>query len=168
MIELRFALFLFLLVLSQGCVLPQECDKIGPGDLVWLEYRGWTDFQEESEVVDDNMLFIAGEGQVLQGLEDEVIGMCRGDEKRFRLPPEKAFGLRNENLVIEVPIELIEDAEGIHPGAFVEVREEKRIGLVIDVRQSTLIVDFNPVFAGEHINYWVKVVNFKEKEDWNA
>ena len=40
--------------------------------------------------------FEVGEGFIVKGLEEEVVGMEKGERRQFTLPPEKAFGNRRE------------------------------------------------------------------------
>lgn len=46
--------------------------------------------------------FRVGAGEILPGIDEEVIGMEKGEEKEITLPPEKGFGKRKEELVMKV------------------------------------------------------------------
>jgi peptidylprolyl isomerase len=47
--------------------------------------------------------FTIGEGQLIPGFEEAVVGMKPGDSKTTELPVEQAFGPYLEEGVIEVP-----------------------------------------------------------------
>ncbi|MFQ6137451.1 MAG: peptidylprolyl isomerase, partial [Candidatus Hydrothermarchaeales archaeon] len=47
--------------------------------------------------------FTIGSGQLISGFEEAVIGMKVGEEKEVVIPPEKAYGFRNEELVSTLP-----------------------------------------------------------------
>ena len=64
------------------------------GDTVQVHYRGKLhDGSVFDETFDREPLrFTIGEGQVIQGFEEAVVGMKPGDAKTAELPVEKAFG----------------------------------------------------------------------------
>jgi FKBP-type peptidyl-prolyl cis-trans isomerase 2 len=65
------------------------------------------------------MEFIVGYGQVLEGLVEAVEGMVVGEERNVSIPPEKAFGLRSENLIQNLPLSMFKERENIKVGAIV-------------------------------------------------
>jgi peptidylprolyl isomerase len=75
------------------------------GDTVQVHYRGKLhDGSVFDETFDREPLrFTIGEGQVIQGFEEAVLGMKPGDAKTTELPVEKAFGPYLEDRVVEVP-----------------------------------------------------------------
>ncbi len=46
----------------------------------------------ESSDLSGSVSFLLGKGAIIKGLDEQVIGMEKGEEKSFELPPEKAFG----------------------------------------------------------------------------
>ena len=46
--------------------------------------------------------FKIGEGDVLKGLDDGVLGMQLGERKTLEIEPEQGYGYRNEELVIKL------------------------------------------------------------------
>ena len=45
--------------------------------------------------------FTAGAGEILPGIDEEVIGMEKNEEKEITVPPEKGFGERKEELIMK-------------------------------------------------------------------
>ena len=75
------------------------------GDTVRVHYRGRL---QDGSVFDETfdrqpLRFTIGEGQLIPGFEEAVVGMRPGDSKTTELPVEKAFGPYLEERVIEVP-----------------------------------------------------------------
>ncbi|PKN22847.1 MAG: peptidylprolyl isomerase, partial [Deltaproteobacteria bacterium HGW-Deltaproteobacteria-3] len=75
------------------------------GDSVKIHYTGTL---EDGKVFDssagrDPLGFTLGGGQVIVGFEEAVLGMAIGDKKKVTIPSHKAYGEKNEELVIEVP-----------------------------------------------------------------
>ncbi|PDH40603.1 MAG: peptidylprolyl isomerase [OM182 bacterium MED-G24] len=72
--------------------------KIGPRKVVSFEYKLSDESGQEFEASDDeSMKFLFGRGQILLGLEDALKGHSEGDEVIVTLPPERAYGLYDEN-----------------------------------------------------------------------
>lgn len=71
------------------------------GDVVQIMYRGSLG---NGEVFDSgNITFTVGSGQVIEGIEEALIGMEVGQMKKVTVPPEKAYGERKESNLMAVP-----------------------------------------------------------------
>lgn len=103
--------------------------------------------------------FTYGDGSLLPGFEEPLIGLAAGSEATFTIPPEKAFGQHNESNVQSV-------ARGNFDG---EVLEEGMVfsfmngdgelpGVVLDIGDDEVLVDFNHPLAGQTITFTVKIV----------
>ncbi len=99
---------------------------------------------------------IVGEGHVIKGLEEAIIGMKVGETKRVEIPPEKAFGKRDDRLIKIFPMKQFKK-QGITPlpGLIVEINGV--VGKIISVDGGRVKVDFNPELAGKVVEYEVKV-----------
>ncbi len=102
------------------------------------------------------VLIIVGRHQVIAGLDESLIGMEKGNEKSVSVAPEKAFGLRNNNLINVVPLAHFEKQKmNPVPGMFVQINGKE--GMVKSVGAGRVIVDFNHPLAGRKLNYDIKV-----------
>ncbi|HNQ54604.1 MAG TPA: FKBP-type peptidyl-prolyl cis-trans isomerase, partial [Methanothrix sp.] len=71
------------------------------GDTVKVHYTGRIDtgvIFDTSEGADP-LQFKIGEGTLIQGFEEAVVGMSPGESKTVRIPPEKGYGLYREDKV---------------------------------------------------------------------
>jgi FKBP-type peptidyl-prolyl cis-trans isomerase 2/predicted Fe-Mo cluster-binding NifX family protein len=61
----------------------------------------------EGELIDsaDGTFYLHGHGQVLPGLEKALEGLVAGERARATIPPEDAYGERDESRVIQAPTE---------------------------------------------------------------
>ncbi|WP_456375017.1 FKBP-type peptidyl-prolyl cis-trans isomerase, partial [Methanocaldococcus sp.] len=55
--------------------------------------------------------FIVGEGNLIEGFEEAVLNMEKGEEKTVTIPPEKGYGFRDERLIQEIPKEMFDTAD---------------------------------------------------------
>ena len=80
---------------------------------------------EDGAVVDSNFegkpaTFSIGDGNLLPGFEETLMGLHKDDQREFVVPPEKAFGQHNEQNLQAVAMDNFDDLE-IEPGANVLV-----------------------------------------------
>lgn len=76
---------------------PETCDKKSKkGDLLHIHYRG---ILEENGAEFDNsykrgtpLTFSLGMGQVIQGWDQGLLGMCSGEKRKLVIPPDLAYG----------------------------------------------------------------------------
>ena len=104
-----------------------------------------------------------GDGKVIEGLEEGLVGMEAGEEETLNLPPEKAYGHPDEDRVVEYEAanfrEMLqgeEPAEGMHVQG-----QQGAIGEVVHVDAETVRVDFNHDLAGETLEFDVEVVDVR-------
>lgn len=135
------------------------------GDTVRVHYRGKL---PDGSVFDDTfdrgpLRFTVGEGQLIPGFEEAVLGMKPGDSKTAELSPEKAFGPYQKDLVVVLSKSLFTEWEG-DP----EVGERMPIthpeGTPIDVTvtgvtESTVTVDANHPLAGEKVSFDIELID---------
>ncbi|SRR6266850_4242798 len=134
------------------------------GDTVQVHYRGKLhDGSVFDETFDREPLrFTIGEGQVIQGFEEAVVGMKPGDAKTTELPVEKAFGPYLEDRVVEVPKNKFAQWDP-EPTVGEQVPIPQSDGSPIDVTvrevtESKVTVDFNHPLAGEELTIDIELV----------
>jgi peptidylprolyl isomerase len=98
-----------------------------------------------------------GEGNVVEGLEEAVVGMERGDEKVVEVEPERAFGGRDPEEVVEFPREIFDDAD-IGVGELATT-QDGRNGWVTEIDDETVTVDFNHELAGKRVKFEIKLLD---------
>ncbi|MFW5929548.1 MAG: FKBP-type peptidyl-prolyl cis-trans isomerase [Halobacteriota archaeon] len=101
--------------------------------------------------------FRVGEGNVLKGLDEAVVGMHRGEEKTVVVPPEEAYGERDESRVVEFPREMFDGDVEVDSLA---ATEDGRTGWVVEVDDDSVTVDFNHELAGLPIEFEIKLLDY--------
>jgi peptidylprolyl isomerase len=134
-----------------------------PGDHVKVNYTGklkdGTMF--DSSVNREPLRFVLGEGDIIPGFENAVLGMSPGETKTETIPFWLAYGPRLEELVVTVerdrlPMELIP-----HVGQELELRNEegKTSAFVItDVNDTSVTLDGNHPLAGKDLIFDIELL----------
>jgi peptidylprolyl isomerase len=134
------------------------------GDTVKIHYTGTLADGSvfDSSAGHDPLEFTIGSSQVIIGFEEAVLGMCVGDSKHVTIPVDKAYGRRNDDLVIKAPREHI--PADLDP----QVGQKLQMGgaggelvqvMVTDVTATHVILDANPPLAGKDLNFQIELVS---------
>ena len=93
---------------------------------------------------------LVGAGEILAGLDAELLEMKVGEQKTVALAPPAAFGERNPQLVKVVPLgEFKKNNVSPVPGTIVNAND--MLGKVQSVSGGRVRVDFNSEFAGKTV-----------------
>ena len=138
--------------------------KVKKGDTVKVHYTGKL---EDGQIFDSSkekqpIEFIVGTGNVMPGIEKGVISMESGGTKTIEIPPEEAFGLRREELVVEIEKGQLPDY--ITPAMGQTLQMQKPDGdhidlIIIDVNEETITLDANHPLAGHTLFFDLKLVD---------
>jgi len=102
------------------------------------------------------MLVVVGEGWVLKGLDEKLVGIKVGEKTVIELPPEKAFGPRDPSKIKLIPLRKFQQQK-INPYPGMEVEVDGKLAVVRSVGSGRVQVDFNPPLAGKTLLYEVEV-----------
>lgn len=102
--------------------------------------------------------FEVGAGEVVQGFDEGVVGMDEGETEEITVPPEKGYGERSEENVVEYDREEFREALGEEPEVGMHIHTQEAHGDVVEVDGDTVIVDFNHELAGETLVFEIEVV----------
>jgi len=106
-----------------------------------------------------------GQGQLAPFLEDCLLGLPEGAHQVFDLPPEKAFGPRNPELLQRVTRATLEensafDAE-YRVGDLVDFAAPgggRFAGVLREIDDEGALFDFNHPLAGQNVRFEVKII----------
>ncbi|AMQ18743.1 FKBP-type peptidyl-prolyl cis-trans isomerase [Thermococcus peptonophilus] len=154
--------------------------KVEAGDYVLFHYVGRF---EDGEVFDTSYEEIAREngilvdereygpmwarigiGEIIPGLDEAIIGMEAGEKRTVTVPPEKAYGMPNPELVISVPREEFTKA-GLEPQEGLYVMTDSGIAKILSVGENEVSLDFNHPLAGKTLVFEVEVLEVKKAEE---
>ncbi|MFP4188866.1 MAG: peptidylprolyl isomerase, partial [Halobacteriales archaeon] len=102
--------------------------------------------------------FKVGAGEVVQGFDEGVVGMEEGETDEITVPPEKGYGERSEENVVEYDREEFRESLGEEPEVGMHIHTEQAHGNIIEVEDDAVTVDFNHELAGETLVFEIEVV----------
>ena len=133
------------------------------GDKVSVHYTGTLADGSifDSTAGEEPMVFTLGEDDLIEGFEEGVLNMSVGEKKTVILAPDKAYGERDEELVIEVPLTEIPADLEIEIGDELEITDEDdepMLVTVCELSEDTVTLDGNPPLAGETLTFELELV----------
>jgi peptidylprolyl isomerase len=137
--------------------------EVKRGDNVKVHYTGKLDDGTvfDSSVGKEPLEFAVGSGQVIQGFEEGVVGMKVGESKVVHIPMEKAYGERNDEIVIQAPIEQVPPDLNPELGMRLEMGGAKgeilRV-VVTEITDTHITLDANPPLAGKALTFEIELV----------
>jgi FKBP-type peptidyl-prolyl cis-trans isomerase 2 len=131
-----------------------ENSQIMDGSKVTLQYvatvRGSSgvDYGNISE-------FIQGRHEIFPALEQQVIGMKPGEEKKVELSPEEGFGPHDDGKTLNVPKKLL--PFGAQAGDILR-NDLGELATVAEVSDTTAVLDYNHPLAGKPLVVKLKIL----------
>ncbi|MFZ4833555.1 FKBP-type peptidyl-prolyl cis-trans isomerase [Rouxiella sp. Mn2063] len=113
-------------------------------------------------------LFCLGDGSLSDALENQLLGLKVGDKKAFTLSPESAFGTKMPDLV-----QYFSRRDFMETGVpdvgtimmFTARDGSEMPGVVRDVTEDSITVDFNHPLAGQHIDFDIDVLEIDPQRE---
>lgn len=140
------------------------------GDFIRVSYTGKTeegrvfdttreDIAKENDIYNEKGKYggdvvIVGAKHTVEGLDEDFVGKDVGYTGSVTIPPEKAFGLRNPELIESIPITKLRERPQI--GMPVEI--DGRPGIIIRAIGRMAQVDFNRFLAGQTVIYDYEII----------
>lgn len=141
-------------------------DTVQDGLVVSMDYKLTVD----GEVLDSSddagpLQFLAGYGNIVPGLESEMIGMKVGESKDVVVKPEDGYGEFDDEAFMDVPRNEFPADMEIEEGVELNVTDEdgqNQYARVENITKETVRLDFNHPFAGAELHFSVKVVALRD------
>ncbi len=136
---------------------------IQPKDNVSVHYTGTF---EDGQIFDSSrdrgpLSFEVGAGQMIQGFDAAVVGMEVGESKQITLPPEEAYGHRNEELIVDLPTATFPGDMKLEVGLQLQLTNQSGQPVPATVMQITdenITMDVNHPMAGKTLVFDIEIV----------
>ncbi|APF19303.1 FKBP-type peptidyl-prolyl cis-trans isomerase [Calditrichota bacterium LG25] len=140
--------------------------QISENKVVSIHYTLKNDAGEvlDSSIGQQPLSYLHGRKNIISGLENALTGKNVGDKFHVDIPPEEAYGLRNDDLFQVLPREVFQGVENIEVGMqfYSETPEGVQMITVTNVNGDEITVDANHPLAGETLHFDVEVVDIRD------
>ena len=108
------------------------------------------------------MPFLEGAGQIIAGLEEQILGMTAGEKRSVVVPPERAYGLREAALVQKVPRARLPVAD-MKAGDQFQTGPDRHapVVTVLAIEGDEVLLDANHPLAGQVLHFEVELVGVR-------
>lgn len=137
--------------------------KAGKNDSVKVHYTCTTDdgLVFSSKDQDKPLQFIVGKGDLLQPIEDGVVGMAINETKIVNIPHQEAYGEVYKELIQEVDKKLLPKDVDVKVGLQLTSTQEDGSDIhfrVTKVLENSVIVDGNHPLAGRDLEFQIELL----------
>ncbi|MCP1375595.1 FKBP-type peptidyl-prolyl cis-trans isomerase [Dyella lutea] len=110
------------------------------------------------------LTYLHGVGQIVPGLEKEMVGRAVGDQFKVDVAPEEGYGVRHAELEQQVPREAFQGVEDIQPGMQFQGRGPQGVinVTVTRIEDGVVHIDGNHPLAGQTLHFDVQVTDVRE------
>ena len=135
------------------------------GDKVKVEYTLTLD---DGQVVDTSkgrgpLEFTLGEGHVIKGFNDAIVGMKVNEEKNVKIQPMDAYGESKPQMKMKLPRQNLSKEQTPQVGMIIGMTMQdgrKAMGKIFEVTEEYLGIDLNHPLAGQVLNFQIKLISF--------
>ncbi len=145
--------------------------NISEKKVVALTYTLTVDGQIADQTTEERPLdFIFGMGYLLPKFEANIKGKSEGESFEFTLTPSEGYGEHDSNKIIELPKAAFEINGEIQEGLLAignvipMMNNQGGVipGKVAEVKEDTVVMDFNHQMAGKTLNFAGKILTVRE------
>lgn len=147
-----------------------------PNKYVTVAYELYTDNDKgihelvEKAPIEHPFQFISGLGIALDSFENKILALAEGEAFDFVLKVDEAYGPYEQDHVIELPKETFAingrfDKDMVYPGAVLPLVNADGMrfqGLVLELKDNTVIIDLNHPLAGKDLHFKGQVVTMRD------
>jgi FKBP-type peptidyl-prolyl cis-trans isomerase 2 len=102
------------------------------------------------------MIICIGQGQVIPGLDKQLVGKDLGKEYSFDIKSEEAFGRKDPKMIQLIATAKFKKAN-INPMPGLQINIDDQVGVIKTVSGGRTLVDFNHPLSGKDVVYKVKI-----------
>ncbi len=118
----------------------------------------------DSSEGNEPLSYLHGNSNIIPGLEKALDGRSQGDSFEVSIPPDEAYGPRDESLLQAVPKTAFQGLGDLQPGMQFQAQTDQgpRIVTIAAVAEESVTVDGNHPLAGQTLNFAIEVAAVRE------
>jgi FKBP-type peptidyl-prolyl cis-trans isomerase 2 len=106
---------------------------------------------------------------MIPGFEEELMGANVGDKRTFTLSPERAYGQRDDEAILQIPrsqFAQLEEQNALEIGfqLVAQMPHGPAPFTVTELSDETVTADFNHALAGKELTFEVEVIEILESQ----
>ncbi len=146
--------------------------KVDKNMIVKVHYKGT--LPENGDVFDSSegrepLKFTVGQGQMIPGFEEELMGSSIGDKRTFTLTADRAYGQRDDEAILGIPraqFAQLEESQQLEKGfqLVAQMPHGPAPFTIIELSDETVTADFNHALAGKDLTFEVDVIDIATNE----
>ncbi|WP_041522939.1 FKBP-type peptidyl-prolyl cis-trans isomerase [Gilvimarinus agarilyticus] len=124
---------------------------------------------KEGKVLDSSdgrepLAYLHGAGNIIPGLEKELVGKQVGDKLQVAVPAAEAYGERNDAMMQELPSNMFTGVDKVEEGMEFHAQTENgmQVVTIAAVNGDMVTVDANHPLAGVDLNFDVEITDIRE------
>jgi FKBP-type peptidyl-prolyl cis-trans isomerase SlyD len=141
-------------------------DSVQNDVVVSMDYTLHVDGEKiDSSEGQEPLQFLVGYGNIISGLEREMMGMKVGESKDVIVPPADAYGEYDEDAFMDVPRNQFPKDMPLEEGLELTVRDDTgqaRYARIEAIEDENVTLNFNHPLAGDELHFNVKVVDLRD------
>ncbi len=137
--------------------------QVKDGDIVKVHYTGKLRDGEQFDSSNgrEPLEFTVGAGQMIKGFDAAMPGMKVGEKKTINILPEDAYGVKDEQAMIEFPKENIPKEMKPEIGMKLQLRNESGQPfpvIIAEIKDDIIVLDANHSLAGKELVFDIELV----------
>lgn len=142
--------------------------QVKKGDTIKVHYHGTltdgTIF--DSSTGREPLEFEVGSGMVIEGFDNGVLEMAVGDKRTVQIPAYQAYGPKNEDMIMEFPIDRF--PADLVPEVGMQLNMSNNQGeqfpvVIVEVAEEHVLLDANHPLAGKDLIFDLELVEIQPK-----
>ena len=117
---------------------------------------------------DEPLEFLQGRGNIISGLEGEMLSMKIGESKEVIVAPVDGYGEIDEEAFMEIPSNQFPENIPVEAGTELQVENEEgkpAYARIEKIENNIALLNFNHPLAGKELHFAVKVVALREPSE---
>ena len=136
--------------IGAGCRVVMHCSLSLPDDTEFLSTYG-----------EEPLVFTLGDGTLQPSLESCLYGLMVSEQRTLTLEPGQVWGFYDEALLQSMPRDQFTEAQQPELGQYIGFalpNGEQTAGLVIEVDEGSVLLDFNHPLAGQPVVFQFEIL----------
>lgn len=106
--------------------------------------------------------YLEGVGHIISGSEEEMKKMETGEKKKISVSAENAYGIKDPDLIFDVPKSQFPPNEDLQIGMMFQTDEPDKVFTITELQNESVIVDGNHPLAGVNLVFDVELTGIRE------